>query len=42
MWQGKSAETKLKEIYGSSLETSHISYATLSQRSKSKTKKKPE
>jgi len=42
MWRGKPAETKLKEIYGNSLETSHINYATLSQKSKSKNKKKPE
>jgi len=36
MWQGKPAETKLKEIYGNSLEMSHINYASLSQKSKSK------
>jgi len=36
MWQGKPAETKLKEIYGNSLEMSHIIYKFLSQKSKSK------
>jgi len=36
MWQGKPAETKLKEIYRNSLEMSHINYASLSQNSKSK------
>jgi len=34
MWQGKPAETKLKEIYGNSLEMSHINYASLSQKTK--------
>jgi len=36
MRQGKPAETKLKEMYGNSLEMSHINYASLSQKSKSK------
>jgi len=36
MWHGKPAETKLKEINGISLEMSHINYASLSQKSKSK------
>jgi len=39
MWQGKPAETKLKEIYGNSLEMSYIN-AFLSQKSKSKNEKK--
>jgi len=36
MWQRKPAVTKLKEIYGNSLEMSHINFAFLSQKSKSK------
>jgi len=36
MWQGKPAETKLMEVYGNSLEMSHINYASVSQKSKSK------
>jgi len=36
MWQGKPAETKLKEIYGNSLKMSDINYASLTQKSKSK------
>jgi len=36
MWQEKPDETKFKEIYGNSLKMSHINYASLSQKSKSK------
>jgi len=36
MWQGKPAETKLKEIYGNSLQMSHINYTSLSRKSKLK------
>jgi len=36
MWQRKPAETKLKEIYGNSLEMSRNNYASLRQKSKSK------
>jgi len=36
MWQEKLAGTKLKEIYGNSLEMSHINCAFFSQKSKSK------
>jgi len=35
MWQRNPAEIKLKEIYGNSLEMSHINYASQSQKSKS-------
>jgi len=36
MWQRKPVETKLKEIYGNSLEMSRNNYASLRQKSKSK------
>jgi len=36
MWQGKPAETKLKEIYGNSLKMSDSNYASLTKKSKAK------